>query len=245
MLDSRFHGNDKREYIQTFYESINIDMREIRPIGKYLRACVQVPGSKSLTQRALVAAFLAEGESRLENALLSEDTGYLMEALRSLGATIRKEDRDLIVSGTAGEFRSQERQIFLGNNGTALRFLMSVVSLGKGTFVLTGDERLCERPVKPLLQALGDLGVAACGREGLGYPPVTVHAGGIAGGETAVSGAESSQYVSSLLLCAPYAHRDVAIRQVGRIASRPYINMTLRVMEEFGVRGGSSPPAQT
>lgn len=174
-------------------------MREIRPIKKHLRAVVQVPGSKSVTQRALIAAFLAEGESRLENALLSDDTGYLAEALRSLGATIRREDEALVVSGTGGRVRNPERQLFLGNNGTALRFLTSVASLGKGTFVLTGNERLCERPVKPLLEALGSLGVAVSSREGSGYPPLTVDASGIEGGNVTIEDAESSQYISSLL----------------------------------------------
>jgi len=207
-------------------------MIEINPIH-HLDIMVNVPGSKSYTQRSLVIAALARGTSRLRNILIADDTIYLMEALRLLGAEICQEGEDLMVTGTGGRIGNPGKEIFVGNNGTALRFLTTLVSLGKGEYTLTGDLRLCERPVRPLLEALRSLGVTAHGRAG--YPPVRVEAAGMAGGRVALKNLESSQYVSSLLISAPYAHEDVDIRLEGRAASQPYIEMTLEAMQAFGV----------
>ncbi|MDO8720677.1 MAG: hypothetical protein Q7J31_00385, partial [Syntrophales bacterium] len=145
-------------------------MMEIRPLEK-LDATVKLPGSKSYTQRALVIAALAEGESCLRNVLAAEDIRYLIEALRLLGAHVIKRGDDVIVKGTGGRIKNPGRQIFLGNNGTALRFLTSVAALGEGRFILTGEPRLRERPVKPLLNALETLGVKIETEEGRGFPP--------------------------------------------------------------------------
>lgn len=209
-------------------------MMEIKPSGS-LQATVKVPGSKSYTQRGLVIAALAEGKSFLQNALISEDTRYLMEALRSLGTGILISGEDLIVTGTGGCIGNQHRDIFLGNNGTALRFLTSLVALGRGEYVLTGDSRLCERPVKPLLEALKALGVSAHSGKGDGYPPVVIEANGIRGGSVTLIDVESSQYVSSLLISAPYSEGDVSIQLKGRTVSLPYVDLTIEVMELFGV----------
>lgn len=206
---------------------------EIKPI-EFLNAVVQMPGSKSYTQRALVIASLAEGESVIRNPLLSEDTVHLMEALRSVGSEIRVDKGDILVNGVGGRIRCPRREIYLGNNGTALRFLISLVSLGEGDFLLTGDRRLCERPVRPLLDALGSLGVKyTCGGKD-GYPPVIIHAAGLRGGLATFHNLKSSQYVSSLLIASPYASGDVTIEISGSIASRPYLEMTLEVMKIFG-----------
>lgn len=218
------------------------DPYEILPTGGPLRATVRVPGSKSCTQRALIAAALARGVSRLEGPLFAEDTQRLMAALDVFGAAVRRDGEDVVIAGTDGRITPPRGEIYLGNNGTALRFLLSVAALGKGEFVLTGDARLCERPVGPLLAALADLGVDASGRDGSGYPPVTVRARGIAGGGTGFTDAESSQYISSLLLCAPYADRDVVIRLAGRTVSEPYIAMTRQVMADFGVSVANHVP---
>ena len=158
-----------------------------------------------------------------------------MEALRLLGAGIRRTGEELIVTGTAGTLHAPAQEIFLGNNGTALRFLCSLVSLGEGKFVLTGSRRLCERPVGPLLEALAVLGVKTESRESKGYPPVTIYGGGLAGGAVTFTDTESSQYISSLLLSAPYARGDVTITIAGRAVSEPYIELTRRVMADFGV----------
>src|SRR5512147_1390964 len=121
-------------------------MREIEPI-RNLDATIRIPGSKSLTQRALVIASLAEGKSLLHNALLSEDSTCLMEALKALGAGIQIRDKDIQVTGTGGKLKNPGKSLYLGDNGTAMRFLLSLVSLGTGEYTLTGTKRLCQRPV--------------------------------------------------------------------------------------------------
>ncbi|MBU2054662.1 MAG: 3-phosphoshikimate 1-carboxyvinyltransferase [Proteobacteria bacterium] len=210
-------------------------MLEIRPLSR-LDASVRAPGSKSYTQRAMIIAALAEGRSRLRDALLSEDTERLAEALCALGTAIRTEGRDMIVAGTAGKIVRPPRAIHLGNNGTALRLLAGVASLGEGPFVLTGDNRLCERPLKPLLEALAVLGVKSDTDGGLGYPPVTIMGGGLLGGEVILRDIGSSQYVSSLLIAAPFADADTTIVLEGKIPSLPYVALTTETMEAFGVR---------
>ncbi|HVO67859.1 MAG TPA: 3-phosphoshikimate 1-carboxyvinyltransferase [Syntrophales bacterium] len=206
---------------------------EIKPVH-YLDATVEVPGSKSYTQRALVIASLARGRSILSNVLISEDTQYLLEALRALGAKILSSGSDFIVTGTEGRIRNPGRAVFLGNNGTALRFLTTLVSLGRGEFTLDGSSRLRERPVKPLLDVLKTLGVASHSKNNRGYPPLRIDADGISGGAVTFANVESSQYISSLLISAPYAREDIEIRLEGKTVSEPYIEMTLNVMENFG-----------
>ena len=177
--------------------------RGIRPLEAPLDATVSLPGSKSYTQRALVIAALAEGTSVLDNPLLSEDTHHLMEALRSMGTHIDIEENRIIVKGTAGRLRTPSRPLFLGNNGTAIRLLTTMAALGQGVFTLTGDPRLCERPIQPLLKALQALGVTAASRNDAGFPPVVLQSNGIRGGLTVLRDIESSQYISSLLISAP------------------------------------------
>jgi 3-phosphoshikimate 1-carboxyvinyltransferase len=214
---------------------------EIKSI-KNLNATVKIPGSKSYTQRALIIGALAEGESFLRNGLISEDTEYLIKALRSLGSEILAKDDDIIINGTSGTIGNPGREIYLGNNGTAMRFLTSLVSLGKGAFNLAGDRRLCERPIKPLLDALKALGVDARGKNERGFPPVVVHGKGLRGGRVTLTDIESSQYISSLLICTPFAENDTVIELLGRIPSLPYIDMTIEVMEEFGVEVSRETP---
>jgi len=196
---------------------------------------VRVPGSKSLTQRALVIAALAQGRTLVRNGLVAEDTRYLMNALRDLGAEISFSGNDMAVTGTGGKIRNPGREIFLGNNGTALRFLLTFVSLGKGRFILDGDGRLRERPVGPLLDALETLGVRWESAGEKGYPPVIVEGRGLSGGQATLKDVESSQYISSLLLSAPYANQDVLIQWEGQTVSEPYVDMTIEVMGHFGV----------
>lgn len=211
-----------------------MDMEEIKSVG-HVDAVVKVPGSKSLTQRALVIASLARGRSVLRGGLVSEDTRFLMEGLCALGAEISVSAGEMTVTGTGGRIRNPGGTIFLGNNGTALRFLTTLVCLGKGVFVLDGDSRLRERPVGPLLDALKTLGVTGGSTDGKGYPPIMIEANGISGGEVTLTDLESSQFVSSLLIGAPFAGEDVEIWLKGRTVSEPYIDMTLKVMDHFGV----------
>lgn len=208
---------------------------EIKPLP-YVDATVTVPGSKSHTQRALVIASLAEGESFLYNVLISEDTLYLIEGLRSLGVQFQVSHREVIITGTGGNIRlPQGKTIYMGNNGTGLRFFTSLVALGKGEVVLDGNSRLQERPVKPLLDALGELGVSIESRHGRGYPPLKIRADGLKGGVVSFGDVESSQYISSLLISSPYARDDVEIHLEGKVVSEPYIDMTLQVIDDFGV----------
>lgn len=215
------------------------EIREITPLER-VDATVQVPGSKSFTQRALVAASLAEGKSLLRNALIAEDTGHLVGALRLLGAQIVCSGPDVIVTGTGGRIANPGRELHLGNNGTAMRFLVSVAALGPGDITLTGDPRLCERPLKPLLEGIANLGVSSACRNAPGYPPVTIHGGTLRGGRVVFRDIESSQYVSSVLLAAPYAAGDVAVEIRGASVSRPYVEMTLATMKAFGVAAEKS-----
>ncbi|MCG6536945.1 MAG: 3-phosphoshikimate 1-carboxyvinyltransferase, partial [Syntrophales bacterium LBB04] len=128
-------------------------MIEIKPRAHF-QAQVNIPGSKSTTQRALIMAALAEGDSLLQGPLLSEDSRFLVEALTLLGAGIEDQNGDMVVQGTRGRITNPHQALYLGNNGTAMRLLTTVVCLGKGDFLLTGAPRLLERPIQPLLEAL-------------------------------------------------------------------------------------------
>lgn len=197
---------------------------------------MRVPGSKSITQRMLITAFLAKGETVLRNALLSEDTSCLMEALRLLGAQIEHTAGRITITGTGGTVQNPGKPILMGNNGTAMRFLTTLTTLGRGTFTIDGSTRLRERPVKPLLDALGALGATAHGHDGRGRPPVTVQAAGtLRGGTVTFTDIDSSQYVSSLLLAAPCSGKGIAIMLEGATVSMPYVDMTIDVMNRFGV----------
>jgi 3-phosphoshikimate 1-carboxyvinyltransferase len=195
---------------------------------------VLVPGSKSLSQRALMAAALARNNSLLSNVLVSQDTLYLIECLRKLGVKIVSAEEGFFVSGTAGNITNNGEELFLGNNGTALRFLTALTCLGKGKYVLTGEKRLCERPVGALVEALREMGVDIFCRNNC--PPVEVNANGLTGGKITLRDIESSQYVSALLLCAPYMPAGIDLTLQGGIVSMPYIDLTINVMRDFGAK---------
>ena len=208
---------------------------EITSVKHPLEATVTMPGSKSYTQRALVLAALAEGKSVLHNPLVAEDTSHLIAALRLLGTEILSRNGDLLVTGTGGRLANPGREIYLGNNGTAMRILTGLVSIGPGTFTLTGDQRLRERPIEPLLAALRSLGIDARSLDREGYPPVVIRTSGLQGGKVTLRDIESSQYISALLLCAPYGTGDTLIELEGRVPSLPYVDMTIEAMTQFGV----------
>jgi len=195
---------------------------------------VEVPGSKSLTQRALIAASLAQGKSLIRHALVADDTRHLIAGLKKLGAGIEPVADGFTVAGTGGEITNKCNEIFLGNNGTALRFLTALVCLGRGRYVLTGESRLCERPVGPLVDALRemDVDIVCCNN----CPPVEVIANGLRGGRIILTDIESSQYVSALLLCGPYTAKGIEVILEGNIVSAPYIDLTVRVMSDFGAQ---------
>ena len=210
-------------------------MKEITPLST-IDATINVPGSKSITQRALIAAALADGESTLLGPLESEDTRYTAAALEQMGVTVDKGKGKWIVQGNGGRIVTPEKEIFLGNNGTATRFLTSVAALGDGTFQITGDERMAERPILPLMQALQGWGVDIASMNSNGCPPLLIKANGLSGGKTILPEGKSSQYLSSLLLVGPYARKMAELDVEGKILSLPYVIMTLAVMEAFGIR---------
>jgi 3-phosphoshikimate 1-carboxyvinyltransferase len=212
-------------------------MKEIKP-KSLINTVVRVPGSKSITHRALIAASLAQGESLLEGFLACEDTDYTLETLQTLGAGITIRGQDAKIIGTGGTLKSgsPRAEMFIGNSGTSMRLLLSVVALSRGEFLLDGSPRMRQRPIEALAQALNQLGSDAVCLEGNGCPPVLVRARGIRGGRVTIPGKESSQYLSSLLLAGPYAQEDVSIAVEGELVSQPYVDMTLDVMKAFGVK---------
>jgi 3-phosphoshikimate 1-carboxyvinyltransferase len=201
---------------------------------KEVSATVCVPGSKSLTQRALVAAALAQGNSFISNALIAQDSLHLIDGLRALGAQIVSAEGGFFISGTAGKIINSGKELFLGNNGTALRFLTAMVCLGKGKYVLTGEKRLCERPVGALVEALKEMGADIITHNNC--PPVEINTSGLTGGKITLRDIESSQYVSALLLCAPYTPKGMDLTLQGGVVSTPYIDLTIAVMKDFGAK---------
>ncbi len=208
-------------------------IKEINPCLS-VQATLTLPGSKSYTHRALVAASLAVGDILLSNALRAEDTELTAQALAQLGAGIDWQGPDIRVQGIGGHWRPVKEPIYLGNSGTSMRFLTALTALGEGIYRLTGTERLCQRPLGELLKALGQLGVRVASEKGDGCPPVTVR-GGLTGGRARLSGAVSSQYVSALLFIGPLAPEGVEIEITDELVSRPYVDLTLGVLEDFGI----------
>ncbi|MER3524302.1 MAG: 3-phosphoshikimate 1-carboxyvinyltransferase [Ignavibacteria bacterium] len=206
--------------------------RSVQPCPHPVNAVVSVPGSKSLTNRALMCAALARGEAILRRASPSTDTALMINGLNQLGILVRRKEDALIVSGGGGKVYAPKFPIPVGNAGTTMRFLISLAALAPGKTVLEGDERMAERPLEELLEALAALGVRAS-REGWGR--CTVYGGTLAGGSVTLRAAKSSQFLSSLLMASPYAASDVTIVLDGPLPSAPYVEMTKRVMMHFGV----------
>ncbi len=206
-----------------------------KPTRKQLSAKVSVPGSKSLTQRAMVAAALCEGTSTIASPLISEDTTLLRNALCATGAVFEESKDGWRVRGTGGRLKPGPMELYLGNNGTGIRFMTSVAALGRGRYVLTGTRRMEERPIEPLLHALRSWGVEARCVKDTGCPPVELNTNGLSGGRARLSARISSQFLSSLLLAAPCAASRAEILLEGEPVSRPYVALTLAVMRDFGV----------
>ncbi len=215
-------------------------MQTIIPV-ETVDATVEVPGSKSITQRALIAAALANGTSTLTGPLASEDTHFTITALKAMGMEINTSTANWEITGKAGKITTPDTPIFLGNNGTATRFLTSVAALGSGHFEITGDKRMAQRPIDPLITALQGWSVQVRSQEGTGCPPLEIEATGLAGGRTVLPEGKSSQYLSSLLLVAPYAHEPAELTVLGDVFSKPYVEMTLAVMADFGIRVEAAP----
>ena len=207
----------------------------IQPISHPLNATVRVPGSKSLTNRALLIASLASGTTRLTNALFSDDSRYFAGALQTLGFDIQLDEsnHEMTVNGLGGKIPANQAELFIGNAGTAARFLSSFLTLGNGEYILDGDARMRERPIGDLVEALTQLGAKI---ESTNHcPPVKIKASGLCGGKTKIAGDISSQFLSALLMVAPYAKSPIEIEVITELNSRPYVEMTLAIMQDFGI----------
>jgi len=205
------------------------------------RAAVRVPGSKSLTNRALVVAALAEGPSVLSGALDSEDTRVMVEALKALGIAVDHDvsSATINVRGCSGWIPTRAASLYVANSGTSLRFLTAMLATADGTFHLDGGPRMRQRPISNLLDTLGGLGARAQSDLGTGCPPVTIQASGLSGGRAVVKGDVSSQFLSGLLMALPYSRSATTVLVEGSLVSQPYVAMTLSVMEAFGVSIGN------
>ncbi|HLJ94285.1 MAG TPA: 3-phosphoshikimate 1-carboxyvinyltransferase [Gemmataceae bacterium] len=217
-------------------ESLAID-----PLRRPPLATVRVPGSKSITNRALILAALshpAKG-SELRGVLQSEDTEVLIDALRMLDIRVRADWPEGIVHVRRGIFGriipAEKADLFVANSGTSMRFLTALVSLGQGHYRIDGVSRMRERPIEDLLTALRQLGVHAACEQQNGYPPVRIEANGLDGGRVQIKGDVSSQFLSALLMAAPLARGEITIEVDGPIVSVPYIAMTVAMMRQFGV----------
>ena len=199
---------------------------------------INLPGSKSLSNRALLLAALAPGQTTLLNLLRSEDTQRMVEALTQLGVSLTMNDdwSRCVVSGHDGLFQApNEHKFFLGNAGTAIRPLTSILAMMQGNFIVDGDQYMRERPINHLVEALKQLGASIeyLGEENC--PPLRVIGGSIRGGKVDIKGDISSQYLTSLLLALPLAPKDSEVSVIGEQVSKPYLDLTLDIMSKFGV----------
>jgi 3-phosphoshikimate 1-carboxyvinyltransferase len=214
-----------------------IDPLPVTPPRGPIRGRVRPPGSKSLTNRALIVAALAGGRSRLSGVLDSDDTRVMVESLRRLGIRVDhdSERAEAVVDGCGGRPPADSADLWLENSGTSIRFLTALCTLGEGRYRLDGNTRMRQRPIGDLLRALGALGADVVGETEGECPPVRVAARGLTGGSAEVDGGISSQFLSALLMAAPAALGPVELRLTGELVSQPYVEMTLAVMHSFGV----------
>ena len=210
------------------------ETRDIQIAAAPIRGRVRPPGSKSLTNRALVVGALARGDSILRGVLHSDDTRVMQDSLHRLGIATSSDGNDLQITGCGGRIPNETAELWLENSGTSIRFLTALCALGDGHYRLDGNARMRERPIVPLIDALRDCNVDAECELGTGCPPVIVHASGLPAGPIRVSGNLSSQYLSALLMAAPCSKGEITIQIEGPLVSRPYVDMTVAVMRAFG-----------
>ena len=208
----------------------------IEPFSRPFDVKMSPPGSKSLTNRALVLAALGQGVSELTNVLFADDTLVMLENLGKLGFETRidRERRSVRVGGRGGEVPANGAELFCGNSGTTIRFLTALCALGQGSFTLDGIPRMRQRPIGPLGELLRNLAVRLRYEMSDGYPPVTVLADHLPGGRCRFGTSTSSQFLSAVLQVAPYARHEVRVDLDSPQTSWPYVGMTMRLMDEFG-----------
>ncbi len=208
---------------------------EINPV-KELDAVVSAPPSKAFTLRALFISALADNESRLANPLIAQDQVHAINALKAfdIPVSVSPEQNFVSVSGCSGKLTAPSGEIFVGNSGVTARFLASFAALAQGKTSVSGDERMYSRPIGKLLSALEQLGVVSSSNQG--FPPYSICGPSFSGGHAFLSGDESSQFFSSILLSAPYAEKDVSLECSASLLSKPYIDLTIDSMKSFGVK---------
>lgn len=215
-------------------------MKQLRlePISK-VQGTINIPGSKSISNRALLLATLAKGKTKLTNLLDSDDIRYMLASLEQLGVNYHLSDDKTVceLEGLGGVINAaQPQSLFLGNAGTAMRPLCAALTLGMGQFTLTGEPRMEERPIGDLVDALRDLGADIHYLKNENFPPLTINATGLNGGDVEISGDLSSQFLTALLMVAPLATDTVNIKIKGELVSKPYIDITIAMMAQFGVK---------
>ncbi len=211
------------------------DAVEVKPVTAPV-ATVRVPGSRSCANRAMLIAALAEGDSNVRNFPSCDDCRLMVEALRSCGVKIDQVGKEeFLVHGVRGTVPLSRAQVNAGDAGTVARFMTAFVALGHGRYSVDGSKRMRQRPIQDLVDALLELGVDIWCVENNGCPPLEIRASGLRGGAAVLSGTTSSQFLSAILMVAPYAERDVEIHIRGELVSRSYIDMTLRAMRQFDV----------
>ena len=215
----------------------------IHPIGHPVDLDIAVPGSKSISNRYLVMGALADGEATISGLLHCDDTHYMTESLKTLGFQTQTDwkNQTCRIKGEGGFIPVKGCELFASGSGTLMRFIAAFVTLGNGRFRLDGNERMRQRPIEDLLQGLRLMGVNAYSEFSNQCPPVIVEARGLPGGATSIDGSRSSQYISALLLVAPYALKPMRIEVTGNFVSRPYVELTLKCMSDFGVSTLNKP----
>lgn len=211
----------------------------LQPTHAPVIGSIRVPGSKSITNRALICAAMARGESILHGVLESEDTTVMVDAWHALGLAIDwdKANHRLRIVGCNGQPPKPQGELFIANSGTSIRFLTAALSATHGSYVLDGVARMRERPIGDLIDGLRAWGaqVASINKDNPLCPPVQLDAKGIEGGFATVKGNVSSQFLSGMMMAAPYARHPVTIQVSGELVSKPYVDMTASVMRSFGV----------
>src|ERR1041384_774222 len=209
----------------------------LTPIIKPFTASFTPPGSKSLTNRALVLAAMARGESELSNCLFADDTLVMIDSLERLGFKLKidRAAHRIAVHGADGTIPSSQAELFCGNSGTSIRFLTALCGLGRGQYRLDGIARMRQRPIGQLVEMLRNLGVRIGHLEAEGFAPLEILADGLPGGLVRFGAAQSSQFLSAVIQICPYARNEVLVDLEGGQTSWPYVAMTMRLMDHFGV----------
>ncbi|MEH1944492.1 MAG: 3-phosphoshikimate 1-carboxyvinyltransferase [Nostoc sp.] len=214
-----------------------MDTIEIPALNRPVDATVEIPGSKSLTNRALLVAALAQGDSILENALFSEDSEYFAKCLEQLGIpiTLNPDLAQIQLAGRGGDIPAKQADLFVGLSGTTARFISALVALGNGEYRLDGVPRMRERPMGDMLAVLETGGATVSFEGNSGFMPYTLYSRQFAGGNFRLKANQTSQQLSALLMIAPYAQQDTIFEVEGTLVSLSYIKMTCRLMADFGV----------